>query len=134
MSLHDDWLNKLSDAGLRDDLPTLFYGSNYGLIWEVAEHPDLGNFEDGTWLMQAKAAPGSEGAALLTFTVESGVFASGVNPVSITLPPSAQSGLTEPASPSVTNLFYTMLYAPPAGTFTTVRGGLLPVAAGVSAA
>lgn len=133
MSAYDQWLAQLADAGLRDDLPELMLGTNYSLIWEAAEHPILGDWEGGTWLMQAKDAPGLTGTARATFTVASGTFASLVNPISISLPPSAQSGITEPGVPGVRNLFFTMLYTPPSGVATLVRGGLLPVLAGVSA-
>lgn len=133
MSQLNDWLNSLTSMGLRDDLPPLVFGSNYSVIWEAATHPDLGNWEAGTWLMQAKDEPGTAGTVRATFTVTSGVSASGVNPVRITLLPSAQTGITEPVAPFVRNLVYMLHYTPVGGSRELVRAGLAPVLAGVPA-
>lgn len=134
MTLYAEWLDSLTNAGLRDDLPPLMVGTDYALTWELAEHPLLGNWEDGDWLMQAKTAPGTEGTAVAEFTVTSGTLTGGVNPVGIAVPVADQGDITEPAAPGLTNLYFTTLYTPPGGSPTLVRAGIWPVQAGVSAA
>jgi hypothetical protein len=134
MAQANDWLRHLEDQGLRDDLPTLMKGTAYSLIYELAAHPILGDFSTGVFSLQMKAAPGIAGEALATATVTSGVVAGGVNPVSISLPVAAQTGVIEPAfPPGVVDRFFTLLYAPSGGSPTLVRGGLWPVQAGVTA-
>jgi len=133
MPQYNDWLNSLEAAGLRDDLPPLMKGTAYSVEWQVANtHPILGTISDGTFDMEVKAAPGTAGSVLATATVVSGTVSGGVNPVSISISLAAQSGITEPNAPGVADLFFTILFAPPGGSPTAVRGGLLPVQAGVT--
>lgn len=132
MSDFNNWLAGLESLGLRDDFPPLMVGSNYSLQWEIQEHPILGDFTDGEFIMEIKAAPGIAGAAMATATVVSGEIADGFNPVSITVPVADQDGLLIEGDPSYINRVATIIYVPPGGSGEIVRGGLFPVGAGVT--
>jgi hypothetical protein len=131
MSDFSTWLAGLESLGLRDDFPPMARGSNYSLVWELQEHPVFGDWTNGEFVMEIKAAPSLDGPVLATATVESGAFASGVNPVEISVPIAAQSSIADPAAGYV-NHVATILFIPTGGIADLVRGGLFPVIAGVT--
>ncbi len=132
MSELNQWLNALANAGLRDDFPPLMKGADYTLVWEVAEHPRLGDFTDGVFEMEVKEIVGLTAPVIATATVASGTVAGGVNPISISIPVSAQGSIVEPVASGAANLVTTIIYTPAGGVPTLVRGGLVPVLAGVT--
>lgn len=132
MSDLNNWLAVLSSLGVRDDFPGLLVGSNYALQWEIPAHPVLGDFTEGEFVMEIKAAPGLDEEVLATATVLSGTFAGGVNPVTITVPVSEHAALLGAGDGKAVNRVATILYVPPGADAEIVRGGLLPVGAGVT--
>jgi hypothetical protein len=132
MSDFNPWLAGLESLGIRDDFPPLMKGSNYSLVWELAEHPIFGDWTDGEFVMEIKAAPGLDGAVLATATVAAGTFASGVNSATIDVPIAAQADLTDPGATGYVNRVATVLFIPDGGVASPVRGGLFPVISGVT--
>lgn len=129
-SQHSDWLASLERSGLRADLPAIDFGSGKTIVWEVASHEIFGDFTEGVFDMEIKASPSVAAAVLATGVVTAGTPSGGVTPITIDL--SDQGSITEPQDPPEADLVFTIRYQAPASEPEVVRGGLLPVRAGVT--
>ena len=131
MTQYSNWLSGLEQLGIRDDLPAMVFDGGYSVVWQLASHEVFGDFTSGAFEMEIKTAPLSTGTVAATGTVASGAVSGGVNPVTIDVPLSARGGLTEPTGDGATDIYFVIYFTPTGGEKTAVRGGVLPLLAGV---
>jgi hypothetical protein len=130
-----DWLAQQARDGAGGpaaELPSIRLGTAYAPRFDLAAHPDLGDFTAGTFSMQAKASPTAD-TALATFACVTGTPSGGVTPVAVSLAVSAQSSLPDPIGTGVGEVFYDLLYTVSGSDPELIAAGRIPIVAGVTA-
>lgn len=97
--------------------PSISRGRDRVFYMNLETHPDYGDWTDGAFTSAIRAAPGSGGSALATWTISVGTPASGVTPVTFTLPGASQGSLpADTDANGVGEAFMEVVFTPTGGT------------------
>lgn len=115
-----NWLTLAANdgrGGLAAQPSTIVRGTTKSFVYNFAEHPDFDDWTDGTFTADLKASPDAPGSALASFTITTGMPASGVTPVTFTLLGSAHTNIpADTDGDGVTEVFMQVDFTPDGGS------------------
>ena len=129
-SAHNEWLLLMSDAGYGGkaaQVRPLIKGRPYGFTFNLSQDPDFGDWTDGSFVMQAKIAPGTSNPVAATFACTTGTPVGLLTPVNVSLDVSNQTNIPEIGH----ELVYELSFVPTGGGRNIVFAGIVPLAEGV---
>jgi hypothetical protein len=124
MTAFPEWLKFAADDGrggaaLR--APSIARGFDRSFVYNFSDHPDYGDWTDGTFEAVLKAAPDAPDPALATFTASTGTPSGLVTPVTFTLNAAGQSALPDDTDgDGATELLLQIVYTPMGGVANVI--------------
>lgn len=104
-------------GGLSSQPSTIVRGSTKSFVYNFATHPDFDDWTDGSFSADLKASPDAAGAALASFSITTGIPASGVTPVAFTLLGEDHDNIpADTDGDGVTEVFMQVNYTPDGGS------------------
>ena len=114
-----EWLNHAASSGrggLSAEPPSIVRGFARSFVLNLNSHVDYDDWTDGAFTAELRASPDAGGAALATWTITTGMPASGVTPITFTLLSEDQGSLpADGGNEGLTEALMQVTYTPSGG-------------------